>query len=541
MLRKLPLLALAPVLTLLAQPASALDIDRIEVKSQLGQPLLAEIRVMPGNPAELDRLQAQLALPATFARIGLARPQGVLSDLQFKVTRNAHGNPVIQITSSMPVRQDFLTFLVQVDWGDGRLVREYSISLDAPDTLPIAAMPLIEAPTAAPSNAIVREPSSLAIPLSGDKTSGPVVPASVAAAPIPLAASRAPPPRPQPRAKSAPRPVEPTASSVDKPVAVPSGRVAAKATVARASAPAATQADLGAYGPVKAGETLSKIAGRLVGDEYSLNQAMLALLRVNPDAFVDGNINMVRQGAILRTPPAAELARYSTTEAAVMVRDQIDRWRERRATLPQPAALPQAPASVASTASIARAGAPHIADARLEIAPPSFDITRQVAAQPGLESGVAEGALRQLRQAGAAEESASRNAELLYLKTRVAELDSLQRRQQALITLKDKELAKRSTSRTTPWLWLLAVLAVVPSLTWWFARRRMRMPGLSHPGLANPMETTISGARSDDGTETDQRAGPDDETQAESQSPAWHAGASGVVVTPAEVETHSGH
>jgi hypothetical protein len=115
MLRKMPLPALMSLLMLLAQPALALEIDRIEVRSQLGQPLLAEIPVIAASPAELDRLQVQLASPATFARIGLARPQGVLADLQFKIVRNMRGNPVIRITSTLPVQEEFLTFLIQVD------------------------------------------------------------------------------------------------------------------------------------------------------------------------------------------------------------------------------------------------------------------------------------------------------------------------------------------------------------------------------------------------------------------------------------------
>ena len=103
MLQKMSLPVLMSVLLMSAQPALALDIDRIEVRSQLGQPLLAEIPVVSATTAELDQLQAQLASPVTFARIGLERPQGVVSDLQFKIVRNARGHPVIRITSSMPV------------------------------------------------------------------------------------------------------------------------------------------------------------------------------------------------------------------------------------------------------------------------------------------------------------------------------------------------------------------------------------------------------------------------------------------------------
>jgi len=54
MLQKMPLPALMSVLLMLAQPALALDIDRIEVRSQLDQPLLAQIPVISERPAELD-------------------------------------------------------------------------------------------------------------------------------------------------------------------------------------------------------------------------------------------------------------------------------------------------------------------------------------------------------------------------------------------------------------------------------------------------------------------------------------------------------
>src|SRR3546814_6374352 len=42
----------------------------------------------------------------------------------------------------------------------------------------------------------------------------------------------------------------------------------------------------GDYGPTRAGDTLSEIASTFVDDRHTLNQAMLALLRVNPDAFI---------------------------------------------------------------------------------------------------------------------------------------------------------------------------------------------------------------------------------------------------------------
>src|SRR3546814_3932997 len=71
MLRRVSLSVFAALAVSL--PASALELDRIEVKSGIGQPLRAEIPVVSAAPSELRKLRAQLASPATFARIGLER------------------------------------------------------------------------------------------------------------------------------------------------------------------------------------------------------------------------------------------------------------------------------------------------------------------------------------------------------------------------------------------------------------------------------------------------------------------------------------
>ena len=76
-------LSLALALALASCTAAALGLGQIEVKSKIGQPLLAEIPIISSDPAELEQLQARLASPETFARIGLRPPMGVIADLQF--------------------------------------------------------------------------------------------------------------------------------------------------------------------------------------------------------------------------------------------------------------------------------------------------------------------------------------------------------------------------------------------------------------------------------------------------------------------------
>src|SRR3546814_19637652 len=86
----------------------------------------------------------------------------------------------------------------------------------------------------------------------------------------------------------------------------------------------------GDYGPVQVGDTLGKIARSIDPDGHSLDQVMLALLRANPDAFIKGNINLVKAGAVLRIPDGSELSEYSASEARAIVHEQIGHWREMR-------------------------------------------------------------------------------------------------------------------------------------------------------------------------------------------------------------------
>ena len=129
--------AIAAALLLAAGNAWALGLGQIEVKSRRNQPLLAEIPIISTTPGELEALQARLASPETFRRVGLAPPSGVAANLKFSLGNDARGRPVIRVTTIQPVDQAVLNFLIEVDWGQGRLVREYSALVDAPNTAPI--------------------------------------------------------------------------------------------------------------------------------------------------------------------------------------------------------------------------------------------------------------------------------------------------------------------------------------------------------------------------------------------------------------------
>lgn len=415
----------ALVLTLCSGAAMALGLGDIRVLSRPGQPLLAEIPVISNEPGELENARVALASPTTFARVGLERPAGLVSDLQFQFTQDARGRAVIRVTSSLPVDQKAISFLIEVDWGNGRLVREYSALVDAPNAATAIAEPAIEAPQAGAGDAIVREPA----------------PARAPAAPL--------------DGQVAGRPSRQPAAVV--PVA-PGERMA----------------------PVQRGQTLSQIAATLArGSGYSLDQTMLALLRANPDAFIGGNINRLKQGAVLRTPQQDALAQLGAAEARAIVREQAAQWRQARAPIPQPAEAGAAPRTAAA--------APAAAGARLEIAPAVAADGNKAGSTTGTGAGGKGDRLvnEQLQQAR--EDLATRDAEIQELRARVGELEKLRQQQAKLIAMKDTDLAAAQQRLAQPrpageaggfpmWLWGGVVLVLAGVAAWLAARRRKPSP-----------------------------------------------------------------
>ena len=449
--------ALAVSLALASGAAAALGLGQIQLKSGLGEPLLAEIPIISNDPSELERLRASLASPATFARVGLQPPDAVMADLQFVSALDARGNPVIRVTSTQPINQPLLTFLVEVDWGQGRLVREYSTLIDAPRTAAAPMQSPIQAPQAAPSNTILREPATV----PADPPAPEADPVAAAPSETGAEADTAPAPFSVPPPQPAPRPV---AASPEVPSPIEGGRY-----------------------DVQAGDTLSAIAGRIEG--ASVNQAMIALLRANPGAFIDGNIHLVKAGAVLQIPDASALAEVDTAEAAALVRSQTQQWREATAAVPQPAVAEATGGDADSAASPAASG--RTADARLEIVPPGASDASTAGTQSGTSAGGEGDMLRQELQT-TQETLAARDAELVEMKSRLAELEKLQQQQQQLLDMKDSELAAaqqrlaqsndaQAPMSATPWLVGGGVVLLFALLGWWLGRRRAATPVFRAP------------------------------------------------------------
>lgn len=73
---------------------------------------------------------------------------------------------------------------------------------------------------------------------------------------------------------------------------------------------------------VSQGQVLSSIARERKPAGVGLDRMMLGLLRANPSAFVDGNVNRLKAGAILKMPSSQELASIGPSEAASKINEQ---------------------------------------------------------------------------------------------------------------------------------------------------------------------------------------------------------------------------
>lgn len=104
------------------------------------------------------------------------------------------------------------------------------------------------------------------------------------------------------------------------------------------------------YGPVRSSDTLWVIAGKVqASSSVSRNQTMMALLKANPNAFVNGNINQLKRDVLLTVPRLEEVAAITRAEANAMVRQQMAEWRQGRASAKMAAVGRPGPSSVSAT------------------------------------------------------------------------------------------------------------------------------------------------------------------------------------------------
>ncbi|MFR0688296.1 FimV/HubP family polar landmark protein [Enterobacterales bacterium AE_CKDN230030158-1A_HGKHYDSX7] len=369
-LRKL-VQAIAAASALTSGMAHALGLGDIHLRSALNQPLDAEIDLVEVRDLSSAEVIPKLASPEDFSKAGVDR-QYFLTGLKFTPIVKPNGKSVIRVTSDRPVQEPYLNFLVEVLWPNGRLLREYTVLLDPPLYSPQTAAAVPRAPMAVPA-----------------------------------------------------------------PVVRPSAPAAPRATPAPSSAPSASAAPArrleGNEYRTGKNDTLWEIAARARPDgSVSVQQTMLAIQDLNPDAFLGGNINRLKSGQVLRLPDAEQIKARTQPAAVSEVNQQYTAWREGRS-------LPAGGARQLDATPRANAGN---APAQAETKDSLRLLSGENGKAKGGDKGSKDGQAVADKLAVTKESLDSTRRENDELTSRMTDLQSQMDKLQKLIALKDAQLAK---------------------------------------------------------------------------------------------------
>lgn len=246
--------------------AYALGIGDIRLHSSLNEPMNAEIPLVTSDTEELSDIRVTLASPEAFARAHLDRNY-LLTKLRFTAKKNPNGSYVISVSSKEPIREPFLDFMIEIYWPEGRLLREFTVLLDPPDSFQEA--------TAANNEDDVSEPEG------GGRFAG----------------------QPEDRPPS----LEPIPEKPRRRILADTGR-----SVAAKEEPMGNVTGT-SYGPVNRNETLSSIASQFQYPNLSPRQMLLALYRANPQAFYKPSMDALKAGATITIPDQDSIGRILGT------------------------------------------------------------------------------------------------------------------------------------------------------------------------------------------------------------------------------------
>src|SRR5438552_10449598 len=306
----------------------------------LGQPLRAEIEIVSLQKGEGDTLGARLAPGEVFRQANIDLNPALMS-VKFAVQRRPSGQYVMTLTSGQAINEPFIDVLVELNWANGRLVREYTFLLDPPEYARPARLkalqaaqpretelsePLASAPSAEPLTSA--EPIVL-VPL-GEPPEGPAAAEPIAPAQA-TAAETGTPPQETAGGSASPAQVEVLPAEVNPAEPVPVQVDAAPA----AGAPAGLVREFGVSNiyEVVRGDTLSKIAIRNRVEGVTFQQMLVALFRANQEAFVADNMNRLRAGKIISIPDKEAAVAVAPAVARRIVSAQYADFNEYRRSL----------------------------------------------------------------------------------------------------------------------------------------------------------------------------------------------------------------
>lgn len=282
--RKATRAALAVYAASLSLPALSLGLGEISMQSFLNEPLRAQVGLLDVRDLNVEDIRIRLARVEDFERLGVDRSY-FLTSIEFDVALDpATGRGVIRLTSPDAVLEPYLDLIIEARWPQGRVLREYTVLVDPPafrqEVISVSASERVQA---------ARPEKPAVAPQPGGAASAAAGAGAGAGDNVALRPSSLPPGEMPDRAFSAETAATPTA---------------------------------GNRYMVKRDETLWEIAAAGRPGDVSVQQAMLNIQRLNPEAFIDGNINRIKAGYIIYLPSIGEVSSENLAAALEEVRAQ---------------------------------------------------------------------------------------------------------------------------------------------------------------------------------------------------------------------------
>jgi len=449
-------LLIAGLLVATPLAADAAGLGKLKVISALGQPLRAEIDLIAVPKDEVDLITARIATSEAYKQAKIEQQEG-LSAVRFAVEKRSNGEPYLKITSTRAFNEPFLDLLIQLDWPSGRLLREYTILLDPPGYQEVSAAPAVSTPvvraepavkpvpvpaktapvefkaekkadTAAKTQKVVPEKKVAETKAKG-KTVEPILKAEPASPPRQLTAAEQTFPRLDAEQLSSSGPTEAASASITRaPVAV-------------------TRSEPQEY-KVKKGDSLSKIAREIKPEGYSLDQLIVALYERNKGAFDGNNMNRIKTGQILHVPEKSDLDATKQSTAAKEIKAHAADWNAYRQKLagtvaeqpaPKEEAKPEATGKITAKAEDKGAKAQEPAKDVLKLSKGETSDKGKGATGKG---GGADAKALQDKLAAAQDDAVAKDKALKEANSRISDLDKNVKEMQALLDLKNKQLAE---------------------------------------------------------------------------------------------------
>ena len=129
-----PTKAIAALCLLNSANLYALGVGEIETHSALNQVLRAKIPLLSSKNEDPSNVHIGIASREVFKKSGIDRPH-YLTQIKFTPVLNKNGEITIEVLSNSTIKEPFVNFILEIEWPQGRTLKEFTILLDPPVTM----------------------------------------------------------------------------------------------------------------------------------------------------------------------------------------------------------------------------------------------------------------------------------------------------------------------------------------------------------------------------------------------------------------------